>query len=80
MGWIVSAHFLLNRVVKNISEMVLSSHFFFNALRFFISLRGAVSQLRCDQGPNFVGAANVFKEALKQCGMNTLEAFLAEKQ
>lgn len=50
----------------------LSTDAFIIALRCFISLRGAVSQLRCDQGKNFVGAANVFKEALKQCDMNAL--------
>ncbi|XP_055366070.1 uncharacterized protein LOC129604298 [Betta splendens] len=51
-----------------------------NALRCFISLRGAVSQLHCDQGTNFVGAKNEFKEALQQCDFKTLEAFLADKQ
>lgn len=35
--------------------------------RCFVSLRGAVTQLRCDQGTNFVGARNELKEALKQC-------------
>ena len=52
----------------------------FNALRCFISLRGAVCQLRCDQGTNFVGAKNEFKEALKQCDTAALEACLADKQ
>ncbi|XP_027004017.2 uncharacterized protein LOC113643787 [Tachysurus fulvidraco] len=51
-----------------------------NALRCFVSLRGAVSQLRCDQGSNFVGAKNELKEALKQCDTKALETFLADKQ
>ncbi|KAF1380884.1 hypothetical protein PFLUV_G00168670 [Perca fluviatilis] len=51
-----------------------------NAIRCFVSLRGAVSQLRCDQGTNFVGARNELKEALKQCDTKALEAFLADKQ
>ena len=42
----------------------LSTDSFINALRCFISLRGAVRQLHCDQGSNFVGARNEFKEAL----------------
>ncbi|XP_049419820.1 uncharacterized protein LOC125880984 [Epinephelus fuscoguttatus] len=58
----------------------LSTDAFINALRCFISLRGAVSQLRCDQGTNFVGASNEFKDALKQCDIRALEAFLADKQ
>lgn len=44
----------------------------------FINLRGAVRQLHCDQGRNFVGARNEFKEALKQC--DSKEEFLAGKQ
>lgn len=51
-----------------------------NAIRCFLSLRGAVSQLRCDQGTNFVRARNELKEALKQCDTKVLEAFLADKQ
>nr|XP_020464125.1 uncharacterized protein LOC109964879 [Monopterus albus] len=51
-----------------------------NALRCFISLRGAVCQLRCDQGTNFVGAKNELREGLKLCDTKTLETFLADKQ
>lgn len=58
----------------------LSTGAFINALRCFISLCGAVRQLHCDQGTNFVGASNEFKKALKQRDAETLESFLAEKQ
>lgn len=58
----------------------LSTDAFINALRCFISLRGAVRQLHCDHGSNFVGARNEFREALKQCDTKLLEIFLAEKQ
>ena len=58
----------------------LSTDSFINALRCFISLRGAVRQLHCDQGSNFVGARNEFKEALKQCDTKVLEIFLSERQ
>ena len=36
----------------------MSSDSFINALRNLISLRGAVSTIRCDQGTNFIGAFN----------------------
>lgn len=52
---------------------------FINALRCFIRLRGAICQLCCDQGTNFVRANNEFREALKQCDTKALEAFLADK-
>ncbi len=58
----------------------MSTDSFINALRCFISLRGAVSHLRCDQGTNFVGASNELKEALKQCDSEALKAFLADRQ
>ncbi|XP_068074145.1 uncharacterized protein [Danio rerio] len=63
-------------------EMIedLSTDAFINALRCFISLRGAVCKLYCDQGTNFVGARNEFKDCLKQVDIKTLEVFLAEKQ
>jgi len=40
-----------------------------NGLRCFIALRGAVRQIRCDQGSNFVGAKNELATAAN--GMNT---------
>jgi len=40
-----------------------------NGLRCFIALRGAVRQIRCDQGSNFVGAKNEMATAAN--GMNT---------
>ncbi|KAJ8342685.1 hypothetical protein SKAU_G00326130 [Synaphobranchus kaupii] len=58
----------------------LSTDAFINALRCFISLRGAVRELHCDHGSNFVGARNELREALKQCDTKLLEAFLADKQ
>lgn len=44
----------------------LSTDSFINSLRCFISLRGAVLRLYCDQGRNFIGAKNELKESLKQ--------------
>ena len=51
-----------------------------NGLRCFIAIRGAVRQIRSDQGTNFVGAKNEFKEALKEVNADRLAAFLADKQ
>jgi hypothetical protein len=56
----------------------MSTDSFINALRCFIAIRGAVKQLRCDQGSNFIGAKNELNEGLKTC--EEIETFLAEKQ
>lgn len=63
-------------------EMVndMSADAFINGLRCFVSIRGAVRQIRCDQGSNFVGAKNEMYNALKQMDVNHLTAFLAERQ
>lgn len=57
----------------------LSTDSFINSLRCFISLRGAVRQLHCDQSRNFVGVSNALKESFEQCDHQALQAFLAEK-
>lgn len=63
-------------------EMIedLSTDSFINALRCFISLRGAVRKLQCDHGTNFVGAKNEFAKSLKEIDTNALEIFLTERQ
>lgn len=58
----------------------LSTDSFINALPCFISLRGAVYQLYCDQGRDFIGAKNELKEALRQCDFQIVEIVLVEKQ
>lgn len=57
----------------------LSTDAFINALRCFISIRGAVRQLYCDRGTNFTGARNELRTALKQCDTKLLEAFLTDQ-
>lgn len=49
---------------------------FMNSLRCFISIRGAVRQIYCNQGRNFVGAKN----ELTQCDGKCLQSFLVENQ
>ncbi|RXN21863.1 hypothetical protein ROHU_023747 [Labeo rohita] len=58
----------------------LSTDAFINALRCFISLRGAVRQLFCDCGTNFVGARNELRNALSEIDVKSLELFLNENQ
>ncbi|XP_071488837.1 uncharacterized protein [Diadema antillarum] len=58
----------------------MSTDSFINALRCFIALRGAVRQVRCDQGTNFVGARNEFQAALKELDNKKIETYLADRQ
>ncbi len=58
----------------------LSTDTFINGLRCFIALRGAVRQIKCDQGTNFMGARNELKAALKELDTDRLNTFLSEKQ
>lgn len=51
----------------------LSTDAFINALRAFIAIRGAVRQLRSDQGTNFVGASHELAEALKDMNQECLK-------
>ncbi|KAL1263752.1 hypothetical protein QQF64_006491 [Cirrhinus molitorella] len=51
-----------------------------NSLRCFISIRGAVRQIRCDQGTNFIGAKNEFKAAQQELCADRLSLFLSQKQ
>lgn len=58
----------------------MSTDCFIKALRCFIAIRGAVRQIKSDQGSNFVGAKNELKAALKEVDTDKLATFLAEKQ
>ncbi|KAM7416948.1 hypothetical protein PAMA_018837 [Pampus argenteus] len=51
----------------------LTSDAFINALRSVIAIRGAVRQIRSDQGTNFVGARREFAEALKEMDQEELK-------
>ena len=48
-----------------------------NALRCFIAIRGAVRQIRCDRGSNFVGARNKFEKGIDR---SKGTSFLVERQ
>ena len=51
----------------------LTSDAFINTLRSFIAIRGAVRQIKCDQGTNFVGARREFVEALREMDQEELK-------
>ena len=53
-----------------------SSSFINNALSRFMNRRGAVRQLRCDQGINFIGARNQLKTALSEMNQDHLQEYL----
>lgn len=58
----------------------MSTDCFINGLRCFIAIRGAVRQIKSDQGSNFVGAKNEFKGALQEVDTDILTTFLAGQQ
>ncbi len=58
----------------------MSADAFINGLRCFVALQGAVCQIKCDQGTNFVEAKNELKNAFKEIDTDRLTVFLAEKQ
>lgn len=58
----------------------MSTDAFINGLRCFIAVRGAVRQIQCDQGTNFVGAKNEFKAALQELDTQRLSTFLSHEQ
>ena len=56
----------------------LNTSSFINVLSRFLSRRGPVRQLRCDQGTNFVGAQNELKTALEELDQEHLQEYLVE--
>ena len=54
----------------------LDSSSFINALSSFMSRRGAVRQLRSDQGTNFVGTQNELKAALSEMNQDHVQEYL----
>jgi len=58
----------------------LSTDSFINGLRCFIAIRGAVRQIKSDQGTNFVGAKNEFEKCLSELDKDRIATFLAKNQ
>lgn len=57
----------------------LTTDAFINTLRCFVAIRGAVRQIRSDQGTNFVGAKNKLRKTLTEVDEEKLTSYLAEK-
>jgi hypothetical protein len=51
----------------------LTTDAFINALRCITALRGPIRTIRCDQGTNFIGAANIFEKEHKRLQNHLLE-------
>lgn len=47
-----------------------------NALHCFVTLRGSIKLLMSNQGTNFVGADNEFKEAMKELDTDLVQEYL----
>ncbi|KAJ8332755.1 hypothetical protein SKAU_G00416510, partial [Synaphobranchus kaupii] len=58
----------------------LTTDAFLNALRCFIAIRGAVRQIRCDRGTNFIGAKNELGKGLMELDKERIATYLARKQ
>ena len=52
---------------------------FINALQRFISVRGAIRQLRSDRGTNFVGASQELREAMEEMNHSQLQHHLSNQ-
>ena len=58
----------------------LSADSFINALRRFISRRGAVRSIHSDNGTNFVGAESEMKRGLEEMDHKKVKDFLLKEQ
>ena len=58
----------------------LTTDAFLNALRCFIAIRGAVRQIRSDQGTNFLGARNELERCLMELDKERISTYLARKE
>ena len=58
----------------------LETDLFINALRRFLSIRGPMRQLRCDQGTNFIGASRELQTEMNQMNHTKVKEFLLKEQ
>ena len=57
----------------------LSTDSFVNALRWFVSIRGLIRELRSERGTNFIGAERELREAVEKMNDNYIKQFLLDK-
>ena len=70
---------LSSRAIHLEVSATLETDSFINALRRFISRRGPVRTIRCDQGSNLVGAKNELQKALSSMDQTRVRHFLLER-
>ena len=58
----------------------MSTDSFIIGLQSFIALRGTVSQIRSDQGSNYIGASRELQAALKELDISRISTYLSKKQ
>ena len=58
----------------------LSTDSFIIGLRSFIALRGTVTQIRSDQGSNYIGASHELEVAWKELDISRISRYLSKKQ
>ena len=71
---------LVSRAVHIEVANSLETDCFLNALRRFIARRGAVREIRCDNGTNFVGAERELREVLKEMDHDEITEKLRQQQ
>ena len=77
--WGVLFTCMSSRAVHIETANSLTTDAFLNAYRRLVSRRGAVRQLRCDQGTNFIGGRRVLEEALTEMDEGRIERELLKK-
>ena len=67
---------LSSRAIHLETAIDLTTDSFINSLRRFISIRGPIRQLRCDQGTNFVGAQRELAREAQNMNQQKIQQFL----
>ena len=67
---------LSSRAIHLETTISLETDSFILALRRFVSRRGPVRTIRCDNGGNFIGCKNEFSNAFKEMNHNQVKTFL----
>ena len=65
-----------SRAIHLETAIDLTTDSFINSLRRFISIRGPIRQLRCDQGTNFVGAQRKLTKEAQSMDQQQIQQFL----
>lgn len=69
---------LSSRAIHLETANSLDTDSFINALRRFVSLRGPIRHIRCDQGTNFVGTETEFRNAMSELDFDQIRQYLLD--